>query len=59
MSVSEYSNDFDLPVDLLEGNNEQELASDEHEEMMDFVRSNDMMSLVKIKMRIKLKQSEK
>ncbi|MBL8131938.1 MAG: hypothetical protein JNL42_08775 [Anaerolineae bacterium] len=40
--------------DLLEKNGEDALTPEEHEEMMDFVRIDQMLSLLKIKMRVKL-----
>ena len=43
---------------LLELNGEDELTPEEHEEMIDFVRIDQMMSLLKIKMRIKLKHTD-
>jgi len=43
-------------VELAEKNGEGELTPEEHEEMMDFVRIDQMMSLLKIKMRVKLKK---
>lgn len=57
---------YELPEDLqarahelLDKNGEGELTPEEHDEMMDFARMDQMMSLLKIKMRIKLKgQSE-
>ena len=42
--------------ELLDKNGEDELDTHEHEEMMDFVRMDQMMSLLKIKMRIKMKE---
>lgn len=42
---------------LLELNNDGELTPEEHEEMIDFVRIDQMMSLLKIKMRVKLKNT--
>jgi hypothetical protein len=42
--------------ELLERNNAGKLTPEEHDEMLDFVRVEQMMSLLKIKMRIKLKQ---
>jgi hypothetical protein len=54
---------YELPEDLqarahelLDKNGEGELTPEEHDEMMDFARMDQMMSLLKIKMRIKLKQ---
>lgn len=53
---------YQLPADLkarahelLDKNGEGDLTELEHEELMDFVRMDQMMSLLKIKMRIKLK----
>ena len=42
--------------ELLDKNGEGELTAKERDEMFDYVRINDMMSLLKIKMRIKLKK---
>lgn len=39
---------------LLDKNGEGELTPDEHEEMMDFVRVDEMMALLKAKMLVKL-----
>jgi hypothetical protein len=54
---------YTLPLDLqsrahllLDKNSEGTLTSDEQVEMMDFARIENMMRLLKIKMRIKLKQ---
>jgi hypothetical protein len=54
---------YELPEDLqarahelLDKNGEGELTPEEHDEMMDFARMDQMMSLLKIKMRIKLEQ---
>ena len=44
--------------ELLEKNGEGDLSEQEYEDMMDFVRVDQMMSLLKIKMRIKLKNEE-
>lgn len=44
---------------LLEKNGEGELTPREYEEMMDFVRIDQMMSLLKVKMRLKLKEADK
>jgi hypothetical protein len=41
--------------DLLERNGEDELTVEERDEMLDFVRIDQMLSLLKIKMRMKLK----
>ena len=43
-------------TELAEKNSEGELTPDEHEEMMDFVRIDQMMTLLKVKMRVKLKK---
>ena len=43
--------------DLLERNGEGELSPDEIEEMHDFMRADEMMSLLKAKTRLKLKRS--
>jgi len=43
---------------LLERNREDEITSVEHKEMFDFVRIDKMMSLLKIKMRIRLKNED-
>jgi hypothetical protein len=42
---------------LLERNGEDELTPEEREEMMDFVRVDQMMSLLKAKMKLKLKKA--
>lgn len=54
---------YELPEDLqarahelLDKNGEGDLTPEEHDEMMDFARMNAMMRLLKVKMRIKLKQ---
>ena len=44
--------------ELLDKNGEGELTPEEHEEMIDFARIDQMMSLLKIKMRIKLKHND-
>ena len=44
--------------ELLDKNGEGELTPEEHEEMIDFARIDQMMSLLKIKMRIKLKHTD-
>lgn len=44
--------------ELLERNSEDELSLEEREEMFDFVRVDEMMSLLKSKMRLKLKQAQ-
>lgn len=44
--------------DLLERNQSDGLMPEEHSEMLDFVRIDQMMSLLKIKMRIKLKNTK-
>jgi hypothetical protein len=43
--------------DLLERNGEDELSAQEREEMFDFVRFDEMMTLLKLKMRLKLRQA--
>lgn len=43
---------------LLERNGEGELTTQEHEEMLDFVRVEEMMSLLKAKMKRKLKANQ-
>jgi hypothetical protein len=43
--------------DLLDRNGEGELSPDEIEEMHDFMRADDMMSLMKAKTRLKLKRA--
>lgn len=45
-------------IELLEKNSEGELSREEHDEMIDFVRIDQMMSLLKIKMRIKHKNAD-
>jgi hypothetical protein len=57
---------YELPEDLqarahelLDKNGEGDLTPQEHDEMMDFARMNAMMRLLKIKMRMKLKQHNK
>ena len=57
--------DFRLPEafearahELLELNAEDKLTPEERDEMFDFVRIDEMMSLLKIKMRIKLKNAD-
>lgn len=42
--------------ELLERNGEGELSNSEREEMFDFVRVDEMMSLLKAKMKLKLKR---
>ena len=44
-------------IELLERNGEGLLSEVEHAEMMDFVRVDEMMSLLKAKMKLKLKQA--
>lgn len=44
---------------LLELNGEGELSPDERDEMFDYVRVDEMMSLLKAKMRLKLKKEVK
>jgi type II secretory pathway component PulK len=44
--------------ELLNLNSEDELTPEEHNEMLDFVRVDQMMSMLKIKMRIKLKNAD-
>ena len=44
-------------VELAEKNGEGQLTPEDYEEMMDFVRIDQMMSLLKVKMRIKLKKT--
>jgi hypothetical protein len=58
--------DYELPddlqaraIELLEKNGEDELTGIEHKEMMDFVRIDNMMLLLKAKMKLKLKKSAK
>lgn len=43
--------------ELLERNGEGDLSPIEYDEMMDFVRVDQMMTLLKAKMRLKLKQA--
>ena len=43
--------------ELLERNGEGELTPEEHDEMLDFVRADEMMSLLKAKMKLKLKKA--
>jgi hypothetical protein len=43
--------------ELLERNGEDLLSLEEREEMLDFVRVDEMMSLLKAKMRLKLKRA--
>lgn len=43
--------------DLAERNGEGELSLIEHDEMMDFVRVDQMMTLLKAKMKLKLKRT--
>jgi len=45
--------------ELLDRNSEDILTPEEREEMFDFVRVDQLMSLLKIKMRLKLKDSSK
>lgn len=47
----------DRAHDLLERNGEDELTPEEREEMMDFVRVDQMMTLLKAKMKLKLKRA--
>jgi len=47
----------DRAHELLERNGEGELTASEHEEMLDFVRVDEMMSLLKAKMKLKLKRA--
>jgi hypothetical protein len=56
--------DYELPEylqerahHLLELNGEGELTPEEHDEMMDFVRIDNLMSLLKAKMKLKLKKA--
>ena len=56
--------DYELPehlqarsIELLEKNGEGELTDREHEEMMDFVRIDNMLLLLKAKMKLKLQQA--
>ncbi|MDX1991869.1 MAG: hypothetical protein SF029_05745 [bacterium] len=44
--------------DLLERNGEDELTPEEREELWDFVRIDEFMSLLKAKLRLKLKQDQ-
>ncbi|MCC6565600.1 MAG: hypothetical protein IT298_07560 [Chloroflexi bacterium] len=44
-------------LDLLERNGEGLLSVEEHQEMVDFMRAEEMMSLLKAKTRLKLKKS--
>lgn len=46
-------------LELLEKNGEGDLSERERDEMMDFVRVDQFMSLLKIKLRIKLKNADK
>ena len=57
--------DYELPeylqaraTDLLEKNGEGELTDREHEEMMDFVRIDNMLLLLKAKMKRKLQLAD-
>jgi hypothetical protein len=43
--------------DLLERNGEGELSADETQEMYDFMRADELMSLLKAKTRLKLKKA--
>ena len=45
--------------ELLERNGEGELTGIERDEMLDFARVDEMMSLLKAKMRLKLRDSDK
>ncbi|MBZ0297538.1 MAG: hypothetical protein K8L99_33590 [Anaerolineae bacterium] len=45
--------------ELLELNGEDQLSADEREEMVDFVRIDQMMALLKVKTRLKLQNIEK
>jgi len=47
----------DRAHDLLERNGEGELTPEEHDEMFDYIRIDDMMSLLKAKMKLKLKRA--
>ncbi|MFW5772236.1 MAG: hypothetical protein ACOCZH_02850 [Phototrophicaceae bacterium] len=47
----------DRAHDLLERNGEDQLTPEEREEMMDFVRVDQMMTLLKAKMKLKLKRA--
>ena len=44
-------------IELLEKNGKGDLTPEEHEEMMDFARIDNMMLLLKAKMKLKLKQA--
>jgi hypothetical protein len=44
-------------TDLLEKNGEGELSPEEHDEMMDFVRIDNMLLLLKAKMKLKLQHA--
>lgn len=58
-AIVEYRLPDDLQArahDLLERNGEGELSESEREEMLDFVRVDEMMSLLKAKMKLKLKR---
>jgi hypothetical protein len=43
--------------ELLERNGEDELTPEERDEMFDFVRVDEMMSLLKVKMKLKLRNA--
>ncbi len=43
--------------ELLELNGEDQLTSEERDEMFDFVRVDEMMSLLKVKMKLKLRNA--
>jgi hypothetical protein len=43
--------------ELLERNGEDQLTPEERDEMLDFVRVDEMMSLLKVKMKLKLKNA--
>jgi hypothetical protein len=43
--------------ELLERNGEDQLTPEERDEMFDFVRVDEMMSLLKVKMKLKLKNA--
>jgi len=45
-------------VELLEKNGEGELTGREHEEMLDFVRIDNLLLLLKAKMKLKLKEAD-
>lgn len=45
--------------ELLERNSEDLLTFDEKQEMYDFMRADEMMSLLKVKMRLKLRDASK